>query len=241
MASVTWNPWHGCTKISPGCRHCYVYRIDAAHDNSEASSQCRKTGNFRLPVMKKRDGSYKIEPGTCIYTCFTSDFLIEDADEWRREAWKMIRERSDCVFFFYTKRIDRFADCLPDDWNDGYENVIVGCTVENQDMADYRLPVFLSAPIRHREIGIEPMLEKIDISAYLSEKIDGVSVGGESGPDARPCDFDWVLDIRRQCLDKNIPFSYHQTGSFLVKNGKKYNIPRNLQHSQAKKAGINTR
>lgn len=233
-----WNPWHGCTKISPGCMHCYVYRMDANHGNAERACECRKTANFRLPVMKKRDGSYKIEPGTLIYTCFSSDFLIKDADEWRPEAWRMIREREDCDFFFYTKRIDRLSDVLPDDWGDGYDNVIIGCTVENQKMADYRLPIFLAAPVKHRCIGVEPMLEQIDLRKYLGEGIEEVALGGESGPEARLCDYAWVLDVREQCRESKTAFYFHQTGANFRKDGRIYRIPRKIQGSQARKAGI---
>ena len=76
-----WNPWHGCTKISPGCKYCYVYRQDEMYGAAEASSVCRRTGNFDLPVKRKRGGSYKIPPGRIVFTCFTSDFLLKDADE----------------------------------------------------------------------------------------------------------------------------------------------------------------
>ena len=55
-----WNPWHGCTRTSPGCKYCYVYRQDEMYGAAEASSVCRKTGNFDLPVKRKRGGSYKI-------------------------------------------------------------------------------------------------------------------------------------------------------------------------------------
>ena len=238
MKTETWNPWHGCTKISPGCMHCYVYRIDAAHRNEQASSRCRKTAAFSLPVKKDRSGVYKIVPGTRVYTCFTSDFFLPEADEWRPEAWRMIRERSDCTFLFYTKRIERLADHIPSDWGEGYENVIVGCTVENQAMAEKRLPVFLQAPIRHRIIGVEPMLERVLIGEYLGPEIEMVSVGGESGPEARVCDYDWVLDMRRQCVETNVAFGFHQTGANFRKEGRIYRIDRRLQASQAKKAGI---
>lgn len=219
--------------------HCYVYRGDESHGNPERASECRKTANFGLPVQKKRDGSYKIEPGSFIYTCFSSDFLIKDADEWRPEAWRMIRERSDCTFFFYTKRIDRMNEVLPEDWGDGYENVTVGCTVENQKMADCRLPVFLSAPIKHRCIGVEPMLEKINLRPYLADgSIEQVSLGGESGPEARLCDYEWVLDVREQCVESKTAFYFHQTGAFFRKGDRSYRIPRKIQGSQARKAGI---
>jgi len=75
-------------------------------------------------------------------TCFTSDFLLKDADPWREDCWLMMKRRSDLWFYFFTKRIDRFMECVPEDWGDGYDNVLVGCTVENQEMADYRLPIF---------------------------------------------------------------------------------------------------
>ncbi|MDE6264186.1 MAG: phage Gp37/Gp68 family protein [Paramuribaculum sp.] len=69
-----------------------------------------------------------------------------------------------------------------------------------------------------------------------NEHIEEVTVGGESGKYARPLDFNWVIDIREQCMNANVPFSFHQTGSYLIKDGKKYHIPRPLQHSQAAKA-----
>lgn len=218
--------------------HCYVYRIDEAHDRADQSAECRKTGNFGLPVKRDRTGVFKIPSGSVFYTCFTSDFLIKDADAWREEAWKMIKERSDCSFFFFTKRIDRFLSCIPDDWGDGYENVTVGCTVENQKMADYRLPLFLAAPIRNRTVGVEPILEKIDLLPYLDGRIRSVSVGGESGNEARLCDYDWVLDIREQCRERGISFSFHQTGANFRKDGKYYSIPRSQQGAQARKANI---
>ncbi len=235
---TVWNPWHGCTKISPGCRHCYVYRLDKSHNSEILSSECRRTANFTLPVKRNRDGSYKVAPGSLVYTCFTSDFFLKDADGWRWEAWDIIRERRDCDFFFFTKRIDRFPECIPDDWGDGYDNVIIGCTVENQVMADFRLPIFLSSPIKHRVVGVEPMLEKINLSEYLDGRIESVSLGGESGPEARVCDFDWVLNLRSQCIEKSTAFHYHQTGAKLVKDGKIYYIPRELQQNQAARAGL---
>ena len=215
-----WNPWHGCTKISPGCKYCYVYRQDEMYGSEISSSECRKTANFNLPIKKKRDKSWKIESGKIVFTCFTSDFLLKDADEWRPECWKMIKQRSDLWFFFFTKRIDRFMECVPDDWGDGYDNVIVGCTVENPEMADYRLPIFLSLPIKHKSIIVAPMLTAIDLTPYLSDTIEEVSVGGESGFDARPCNYDWILAVREQCIAKDIAFRFHQTGARFIKDGK---------------------
>lgn len=234
-----WNPWHGCHKISQGCRHCYVFREDAAFGTAIPSTTVRKTASFNLPVKRDRKKNWKFPAGTEFALCFTSDLLIEEADEWRPEIWDMIRTRNDCSFYFFTKRIDRLAQCLPDDWGDGYENVAVGCTVENQEMADRRMPVFLSLPIKHRFVIVAPMLEQIDLSGYLDRKlIESVSAGGESGKYARPLDFNWILNLREQCVANKVPFNFHQTGSYLIKDGRRYHIPRPQQHSQAHKANV---
>lgn len=236
-----WNPWHGCTKISPGCKYCYVYRQDKMYGVEKSSCEVKKNTSFNLPIKLKRDKSYKIPYGTIVFTCFTSDFLVKEADEWREEAWKMIRKRSDLIFFFFTKRIDRFEKCMPKDWEEGYENVIVGCTVENQAMADYRLPIFKKLPIKHKVIIVAPILEQIHLTPFLDNSIEEVSVGGESGIDARFCDYNWILSLRKECLEKDIPFCFHQTGAKLLKNGRIYRIPRKYQRIQAYKANINYR
>ncbi|WP_334132384.1 DUF5131 family protein [Barnesiella intestinihominis] len=235
--SVSWNLWHGCHKISEGCRHCYVYRQDSRYDKD--SSVVTRTAAFDLPLRRKRNGDFRIPSGEMVYTCFTSDFFLEEADEWRAEAWAIIRERCDLSFLIPTKRIDRFRVSLPSDWGDGYDHVAIACTVENQDRANYRLPLFRSLPIRHKLLFCAPLLGALDLSGYLDDDIEEVSVGGESGMDARVCDYDWVLDIRRQCIAADIPFSFHQTGARLRKGGKVYRIRREFQHSQARRAGIN--
>ncbi len=236
---VGWNPWHGCTKVSPGCKYCYVYRQDEMYGAEGASCICRKNGDFDLPVRRVR-GEYKIPSGSVVYTCFTSDFLLKDADEWRDECWEMMKTRSDCAFIFFTKRPERLKASFPDDWGEGYENVIIGCTVENNEMAKKRLPEFLSLPIKHRAIIAEPLLEKLEISDYLRPgKAELVSAGGESGPKARECDFSWVEGLKKQCEDCGVPFHFHQTGANFVKDGKVYRIRRKYQHSQAKMAGLN--
>lgn len=228
---VTWNPWHGCTKYSEGCRHCYVYRQDEMFGRD--SRECRKTNDFNLPVKKDRRGNYKVPSGSLIMTCFSSDFLLSDADSWRDECLEMMRLRSDCMFYFFTKRIDRLNFSLPD-------NVIVGCTCENQKMADYRLPIFKKLNIKYKTIILAPMLEKMDISKYLGSDIYEVNVSGESGsnPGVRILNYDWVLDIRNQCIKANVNFSFHQTGARFIKDGKEYRIERKYQIEQAKKANI---
>lgn len=238
MNYANWNPWHGCSKISTGCKFCYVYRQDEMYGSEITSSEVRKTGNFMLPLKKKRDKSYKIESGTLVFTCFTSDFFVDDADQWRAEAWDIIRQRPDLIFYIFTKRIDRFSVSLPNDWGDGYENVIIGCTVENQDRADYRLPILNKLPIKHKTIICAPLLESINLTDYLDSSIEEVAASGESGNEARVCHYQWILDIRQQCVNADIPFCFHQTGANFVKDGKQYRVRRCHQITQARKANI---
>lgn len=232
-----WNPWHGCHKISEGCKNCYMFRRDAQFDKD--SNVVTKTASFNAPVKRKRDKSYALQEENRVYACMTSDFFIEEADEWRKEAWRFIRERQDLRFCIVTKRIHRFLVSLPDDWGEGYENVTVCATCENQRRADERLPILLSLPIRHVEVIHEPMLEQIDILKYLeSGRIERVICGGESGSNVRPCHYEWILHTREQCLQTRTPFIFKQTGANFVKDGKIYRIDRRLQQAQAKKAGI---
>ena len=172
-----------------------------------------------------------------VYLCFSSDFLIEDADEWRTECWDMIRERKDCTFLFLTKRIERFSECIPDDWGDGYDNVVVCCTVENQSNADRKLSVFSGLPIKHKCITAQPLIDGIDIEKYLDD-IELVVVGGESDKNARPLYYDWVLDIREQCIRKNVSFEFRQCGTNFVKDGKQYRLQTKDLCRQAKAADI---
>lgn len=233
-----WNPWHGCHKLSAGCQHCYVYRIDGKH--GKESSVVTKTEKFDLPLQQKKNKTYKIPSGNLVYTCFSSDFFVEEADPWRNEAWDMMRVRQDLHFLFITKRIDRLYDCLPVDWAEGYDNVTICCTMENQDRVDYRLPIYKAAPIKHKTIICEPLLSRIDFRGELAGNwVDEIVAGGESGRDARPCNYEWIMDIRQQCVEADISFWFKQTGSYLLKDGHTYKIARQFQHSQARKAGIN--
>jgi len=235
---LTWNPWHGCRKYSEGCLHCYVYRRDESIGKD--ASQIEKTGSFGLPLQRSRGGAYKVAPGTTVYTCMTSDFFLPEADAWREEAWEMIRQRQDVHFYIITKRIVRFSACIPSDWGDGYENVTVCCTMENQKQCDLRFPVFNTLPIRHKHVICEPLLGPIMLEPYLHEGIAQVTVGGESGPAARVCDYDWVLQIRQQCINRGVPFRFKQTGANFLKGGRLYRVERRLQHAQAQKAGLDT-
>ncbi len=234
--SEMWNLWHGCHKKSEGCLHCYVFRRDAEFEKD--SNVVAKTSTFNLPVRRDRQGRWKVPSGTLLWTCFTSDFFIEEADAWRDEAWLMIRLRSDLHFYMITKRPERIASCLPADWGGGYENVTICCTMENQRRTDERLPVLRALPIPHKAVICEPLLEAIDFRGALGPWCEQVTVGGESGREARVCDYDWVLGIREQCLRAEVPFHFKQTGATFRKEGRLFHIPRDQQMRQAHRAGI---
>lgn len=229
-----WNPWRGCKKCSEGCKYCYIHKGNLKKGIN--TNDIKKTEDFNKPIEKLKNGSYKIKSGV-VYVCFSSDFLIEEADIWRDECWKMIKERSDLTFLFLTKRIDRFLKCIPNDWNDGYNNVIVCCTIENQKNADYKLSVFKDLPIKHKIITAQPLIEKIDIEKYLDD-IELVVVGGESDYNARALDYDWVLDIRQQCMRKNVEFQFRQCSTHFIKDGKLYTLKTKDLIKQAKMANI---
>ena len=231
-----WNPWRGCHKRSEGCKYCYIHKGDFKRKID--TNNVVKTEDFYTPIVKDKLGKYKIKSGQTVYLCFSTDFLIEDADEWRWECWQMIRERSDLHFLFLTKRIERFMDCAPNDWGDGYDNVTVGCTVEDQDRADYRLSIFNKLPIKHKNIICQPLIEKINLDAYL-DNVELVVVGGESDVNARPLDYDWVLAIREQCVEHKVHFEFRQCGTHFIKDGKAYTLVTRELCSQARKANIN--
>ena len=90
-----WNPWHGCHKLSAGCANCYVYRQDAKHEKD--SSVVTKNSSFDLPIKRYKNGDYKIKSGDFVWTCFTSDFLLSDADEWRRHVARLIADPVLCA------------------------------------------------------------------------------------------------------------------------------------------------
>ncbi len=230
-----WNPWRGCHRYSEGCKYCYIHKGDAKRQID--TNMIVKTDNFDAPIAKNKKGEYKMKPGQMVYICFSSDFLLEEADMWRQECWKMIKERSDLKFLFLTKRIERFMQCIPDDWNDGYENVTVGCTIENQERADYRLSIFSTLPIKHKNIICQPLIEKINIEEYLNG-VELVVVGGESDKNARVLNYDWVLSIREQCINQGVHFEFRQCGTYFMKDGKRYTINVRELMSQARKADI---
>lgn len=233
-----WNPWHGCHRYSEGCKNCYMFSFDAKRDID--SNLVHKTKSYNLPLQKNKTGEYKLADFSEVSVCLTSDFFLEEADPWRSDVWKMIKHRQNVRFILFTKRVQRIETCLPADWGDGYDNVAVALTTENQKRANERIPIFLTLPIKCRQILVSPILEKVDLTAYLcTGKFHSVYCGGENYANARECDFDWVLDLSRQCQKHHTNFVFYDTGCNFVKDGKRYFIPHSKGHEQALRAGIN--
>lgn len=236
-----WNPWRGCHRYSEGCKYCYIHKGDAKRgvDTELIVKTSKMTAPIERYVRGKNAGRYKMGENQTVYVCFSSDFLIEEADAWRGECWEIIKQRPDLNFLFLTKRIERFESCMPADWADGYDNVIVGCTVENAATAAYRLPIFDKLPIKHKNIICQPLIERISINDHLGG-VELVVVGGESDRSARPLDYDWVLAIRDECISRGVKFEFRQCGTHFIKDGRMYTLNVGQLAAQARKADINT-
>lgn len=183
---ATWNPWHGCTKVSPGCKHCYMYAFKDRM-GQDPSVVLRSKGNFTAPLKWK-------EPRV-IFTCSWSDWFIAEADPWRDEAWEVIRKTPQHTYQILTKRPERIAGRLPwIDPADAWPNVWLGVSIETQHYVAPRLDPLILAPAAHRFVSAEPLLGPLDLTRYLPA-IDWVIVGGETGPGYRALDPVWVEDL----------------------------------------------
>ena len=199
------------------------------------SSIIRPTGNMYYPLSKSRNGGFKITSGEMLRICMTSDFFIEEADEWREEAWNVIYERPDVKFFILTKRPQRVEKCLPKDWGEGWENVFFNVTCENQRRADERIPILHSLPFKHKGIMTAPLIGEISIDKYLAEgQIEQVICGGENYDGARLCKYDWVKKLHDECVLHNVSFAFIGTGNRFEKDGQIISLRNN--HEQMKLA-----
>lgn len=226
MSYNFWNPWHGCEKVSAGCANCYMYELDAKRGQNGSIFHVNKN-DFKLPLKKNRSREYKIRPGSIIRVCMTSDFFIKEADPYRPEIWDVMKFRSDVVFVIITKRPERIASCLPGDWGpDGYSNVWMNVTTEDQKAFDERIGYLKDIPAAAKGLFCAPLLSDIDFHDKLvSHGIRQVIVTGEQGREARPCDADWIQHIYEQCRDRNIRCHFVDPCRKLVKDGCVYEIP----------------
>ena len=204
------------------------------------TSHVFRTENFTMPIQRRRDGQFKLPSGMTLYVGLSTDFFVEEADAWRDEAWRIIRQRPDIYFRLLTKRPQRFVECLPEDWGDGYENVMLNVTTENQKRADERLPILLQTPAKHRGFMAAPYIGPVDAEQYLQTGlIEEVLCGGENYDGARPCHYEWVKQLSEQCRKYDVTFDFIETGTVFVKDGKTYRIPnKRIQSKQAFLSGL---
>lgn len=233
-----WNPWHGCIKISEGCRNCYMFFQDSIRDRNGADIY--RTKSFYYPLEKNKNGAYKVQSGEMLRVCMTSDFFLEESDVWRDEAWKIIRQRSDVKFFLLTKRPQRVMSHLPADWHDGYENVFFNVSAENQRRADERIPILLDLPFKHKGVMCAPFIGPVSLDKYLaSGQLEQVICDGENYAGARECHYEWVKKISDECCRYNVTFIFCGTGNYFVKDGRRYHIEGSaVQSTQAFKSGL---
>ncbi len=201
-----------------------MYFLDKQR-GSDGAKIYKVKNNFNYPLKKDRFGNYKIRSGEFLRVCMTSDFFLAEADQWRADAWEIMKERSDVVFILVTKRPQQILKNLPKDWNDGWENIWLNVTAENQKRADERIPILLDLPFKHKGVLVAPFIGEISLKKYLeSGQIENIWCGGENYAGARPLHQSWVAKLSQECRANNVTFSFFETGNIFIKNGIKSQI-----------------
>jgi len=213
----TFNPWEGCTKVSPGCEFCYACSECQDHWKrvtwGPSGARRRVTSTLEEPFKwhhkAVRTGRrLKVFSGSL---CDIFDDHPSIEQEWRDDLWRKIRETSCLQWLLLTKRPGNIARFLPPDWNEGYPNACLMVSVENQEFADKRIPVLLEVPAASYGLSCEPLLGPVDLTTWLP-RLDWVIAGGESGTGARPMHPDWARGLRDQCQTHDTPFFFKQWG-----------------------------
>jgi protein gp37 len=204
----TFNPWRGCTKISPGCKNCYMFTEQERYGQDPSVVTLTKTWRDPMKWQKEAEAAGRFDR---VFTCSWSDWFHEDADIWRPMAWNLVRSCPNLIFQILTKRPERIVDHLPPDWGAGYPNVWMGVSVENNKHGLPRIAhlVHVDAPIRF--LSVEPLLERMDLIPLVG--IHWVIIGGESGPGARPCQIEWIADVLDQARAAGVAPFVKQLGS----------------------------
>lgn len=229
----TFNPWVGCTKVSPGCDNCYAEFWAKRTGNPDLwSGKRRRTKTWNDPVRWNREAEGTRKRVFC--ASLADVFDNEAPEEWRWDLFNLIRNTPNLDWLLLTKRIGNVHKFLPEDWGNGYQNVWLGATIVNQDEADRDIPKLLNVPARVRFLSMEPLLGPVDLlnlsyggwpmdclngttqntmsNNFPIQRIDWVIVGGESGGKARPTKEEWALHLRDQCVSAGVAFHFKQWG-----------------------------
>ncbi len=211
----TWNPWIGCHKISPGCKSCYAERWMKRAGNDFHFIRRISEKTFHSPLTWKESKK--------IFTCSLSDFFLEDADEWRDEAWNIIEATPRHTYQILTKRPERILSHLPTSWDQGFNHVWIGVTAEDRHTLRQRAKDFAKVHSQVRFLSLEPLLSSISSELKLIvNDFDWVIVGGESGGrgQRRTTELDWIRGVVNICQAHSVPVFVKQLGSGLAERMK---------------------
>ncbi|MFN8062763.1 MAG: phage Gp37/Gp68 family protein [Vicinamibacterales bacterium] len=208
---ATWNPVRGCTKVSPGCKHCYAETF--AERFRGVPGHPFEFGFDLRVVPEKLEDPFRWRDPRMIFVNSMSDLFHEGvSDEYIAAVARVMMQANWHTYQVLTKRAGRLADMLRGDlrFAAGADHIWWGVSVEDRKYGVPRIAHLRSAPAAVRFLSIEPLLE--DVGTLNLDGISWVIVGGESGPGARPISPSWVRSIRDQCKAAGVPFFFKQWG-----------------------------
>lgn len=206
----TMNFWKGCNKVSPACQNCYIGPLLRRSGVNPFGGAIRTAASTWRKAYTLNRKAAKAGQRFKVFTCSISDYFHAGADQWREEAWQVIRECKNLDWLIVTKRSKRMVGCLPADWGEGWPHVWLGATVENQKYTS-RIDHLLQVPAALRFISAEPLLERINLRPKLSS-LDWVITGCDQAARGkrREMDLAWVRDVRDQCDEAAVPLFHKQ-------------------------------
>jgi protein gp37 len=209
----TFNPWWGCTKVSDGCKFCYAEAIARRYGNDVwGAKKTRRTfgeKHWQQPV-KWNAAAEKSGIRAQVFCASMADVFDPAAPAGERERlWEVVRQTPFLDWQLLTKRPEKIERNLPQDWGQGYANVWLGTSVEDERVIG-RVSTLAAIPAAVHFLSCEPLIGPLENLPL--ENIQWVIVGGESGPRARPMARAWVNSIRAQCQEAKVPFFFKQWG-----------------------------
>jgi protein gp37 len=208
---ATWNPVRGCTKISPGCAHCYAETF-AERFRGVAGHPYEQGFDLRLVPEKLFEPLSWKTPKSIFVNSMSDLFHPGVPDEYIRRVARVMAMADWHTYQVLTKRYERLRELLKTKlaWAGALKHVWWGVSVENRKHGLQRIEALREAPASLRFLSVEPLLE--DLGQLNLQGISWVIVGGESGLGARPMNREWVASIRSQCDAANVPFFFKQWG-----------------------------